>query len=197
MQEQDYSTFPAWQRPAQDIGDYHACETTNGRQFIVRMNAGADPLVALANFAKKENIRFARIHTACHGSLQPTKYYTWIPGYKDANRYDQDLDNWNVEGAAVNHNIMMLCAVSGMISTRPDGKGGEEPFIAMHFINGGAWDSPVFGGHMLEGTRIKGCMQVFVTELLDIEKLVPVNTMGDDYKYPGNFYVNTKHKAGK
>ncbi|HNY93682.1 MAG TPA: hypothetical protein PKJ88_03170, partial [Flexilinea sp.] len=99
-------------------------------------------------------------------------------------------DNWHLEGEAINTNLTMLCAIGGMIGQRPTDDGGEEPFVAMHFVAGGAWDTGTIAGHLLEGTRVKGCMQVFVTELLDIEVLKPVDVFGEAYTHPENFYKN-------
>jgi hypothetical protein len=47
---------------------------------------------------------------------------------------------------------------------------------------------------MVEGTVIKGCMQVFVTELLDIEILSPVDIFEEGYTFPENFYKNIAKK---
>ena len=68
-----------------------------------------------------------------------------------------------------------------MIGQRPTDEGGEERFVAMHFVAGGACDTGTIAGHLLEGTRVKGCMQVFVTELLAIEVLKPVDVFGEAY----------------
>ena len=64
--------------------------------------------------------------------------------------------------------------------------------MAMHFVAGGGWDAPTITGHLVEGTLVKGCMQVFITELLDVEALAPVDIFHEAYSYPENFYYNTK-----
>jgi predicted DNA-binding protein with PD1-like motif len=66
----------------------------------------------------------------------------------------------------------MLIAMSGMIHTRlVDGK--PEPFPAIHYTIGGAWDVPTIGGHLTEGTIVKGVVECFITEILGIEELLP------------------------
>ena len=42
--------------------------------------------------------------------------------------------------------------MSGVIHPRIM-KGKEEPFPAIHFVAGGAWDVPTIGGHLEEGAR--------------------------------------------
>ena len=89
----------------------------------------------------------------------------------------------------------MLTAIGGMIGQRPvrGTDGEEETFVAMHFVAGAGWDAPTITGHLVEGTIVKGCMQVFVTELLDVEALAPIDLVHDpEYGYPENFYYNTK-----
>ena len=88
-----------------------------------------------------------------------------------------------------------VCPVRS-VRFRPDGKGGEESFVAMHFVAGGGWDTGVHTGHLNPGTRVKGSMQVFVTELLDIEVQYPADYKEGD-PYPENFYYSTTGKAGK
>ena len=178
----------AWQKPATSTKDYHMVEATRGREFIVRMMSGADPLEALAEFAKENNVRFGKVHACFMGGFQPCKYFVWIPDYADP-------DNWHREGVAVNTNLTMLTAIGGMIGQRPvRGSDATEPFVAMHFVAGAGWDAPTITGHLVEGTLVKGCMQVFVTELLDVEALAPVDIFHEAYSYPENFYINTKNK---
>lgn len=183
--ERDWSTFPEWQRPSDEIDDFLSCEFSVGRQFMVRLTDGADPVIALANFAKKKNIRFANVHNCSHGTMNPTRYNIWIYDYNDP-------EHWNLEGPAVNNNNTMLCALSGMISMRPDGKGGEEPFAAVHFVSGGCWDSGTICGHLLEGSRVRGTWQVVVSEVLGVEQLNPNDFMGPDYKFPPNWFRELK-----
>ncbi len=177
--------LPCWQQPATNPTDYHCCEATRGREFIVRMLSGADPVLALENFAKEQNIRFGKIHATFMGAFQPCKYFVWAPDTANP-------DNWHNESVATNHNLSMLTSIGGMIGVRPTVDNGEEPFVAMHFVAGGAWDTPTFSGHMVEGTKIVGCMQVFVTEILDIDVLHPVDEYGEAYSFPENWYKNIK-----
>lgn len=176
---------PAWQLDASSPEEGHFCEATRGREFILRLNTGADPVLAIENFAKKQNIKFGKVHATYMGAFKPCKYYVWAPDINNP-------DSWHNEAVAVNHNLSMLCAIGGMISQRPTTDGGQEPFVAMHFVSGGAWDTPVFGGHIVEGTRVLGCMQVFITEILDIEVLHPVDEFDEAYTFPENWYKNTK-----
>ncbi len=185
--------FPAWQLDAKTPDEYHFCEMRRGREFLIRLMTGADPSLAIARFAKEHNIRFGKVHATFMGGFQPCKYYVWIPDYKDP-------ENWHLEGTAVNTNLTMLTAIGGMISQRPikneagEETGETEPYVAMHFVAGGGWDAPTITGHMVEGTKVKGCMQCFITELLDVEALAPVDVWNEAYTYPENFYRNTKNE---
>lgn len=181
------SELPEWQQDATSVDQFHCCETRRGREFIIRLMTGADPVLAIQNFARQKNIRFGKVHATFMGGFQPCRYYVWVP---DVN----DPENWHLEGEATNANLTMLAAIGGMIGPRPTKDGGEEPFVAMHFVAGGAWDTGTISGHLLEGTRVKGCMQCFVTELLDIDVLKPVDVFGEAYTHPENFYKNI---AGK
>ena len=109
---------------------------------------------------------------------------------------DMNPENWYCEREAVCQNLTMISAVGGMIGVRPDGKGGEESFVAMHFVAGGAWDAPTICGHLNPGTLVKGAMQVYVTEILDMEVQYPADMKEGD-PYPENFYVSTTGKPGK
>ena len=87
----------------------------------------------------------------------------------------------------------MLISIGGMIGQKTGADGKEEPFCAIHFVAGGGWNVPqAFGGHLVEGTKVKGCMQCFVTELLDIERQEPVDVYNESDTFPENFYVNSK-----
>ena len=174
-----------WELPAQKPNEYHCCEARRGREFILRLTTGADPVLAIREFAVENNIRFGKVHASFMGAFQPTHYDKWVPN-------PQDPEDWHMEITAVNANLSMRCSLSGMISQRPKKDGTEETFVAMHFVSGGAWDTATFGGHLEEGTRVKGVMCAFVTELLDIEVEYQANVKPGD-KYPENFYVNTKN----
>jgi len=61
----------AWARDASSPVDYHAVRTHVGRKYILRLTTGADLWLAVQQFAKDEGIRFAKIHAAFMGGLQP------------------------------------------------------------------------------------------------------------------------------
>lgn len=173
-----------WEKDAVNPNEYHSCEAARGREFIIRLTTGADPLLAIRQFAIDNDIKFGKIHSTFMGAFQPTRYDKWVPNVHDP-------DDWHQEIAATNHNLAMLCAIGGMISQRPKKDGTDETFVAMHFAAGGAWDTAMFGGHLEEGTRVKGVMCVFVTELLDIEVEYQANVKPGD-RFPENFYISTK-----
>lgn len=185
--DKNNAVLPDWQKDATQPAEYHCCEARRGREFIVRMMTGADPVLSIEKFAREQNIRFGKVHATFMGAFKPCKYFVWAPDTVHP-------DNWHNECIAVNHNLSMLTAIGGMIGQRPAKDGGDEPFVAMHFVAGGGWDCPTFSGHLVEGTVVSGCMQVFITELLDIEVLPPVDLFGEAYTFPENFYKNT---AGK
>ena len=113
-----------------------------------------------------------KIHAAFMGGFEPCRYDVWAP---DA----RDLNNKSYEVTATRQNITMLSAMGGMIGIRPDGKGGEESFVAAHFVAGGGWDTGTIAGHLEEGTKVFGVMQVFVTEILDIDVIYPCQLYQD------------------
>lgn len=170
-----------WQKPAKKLDDYFFCEMKRGREFLIRLTTGADPVLAIQKFAKEQHVHFGKIHATFMGAFKPCKYLIWTPD-------TTDISNWHNESVATNNNLSMLCSIGGMISMRPTYSGGKEPFVAMHFVAGGAWDTHTFGGHLVEGTKIAGCMQVFITELTGIEVLDPVDEYNEAYTYPENFY---------
>ena len=174
--------LPAWQKPAATPDEYHYCEMRRGREFLIRIMTGADPTLAIEKFAKEHNIRFGKVHATFMGAFQPCKYFVWIPDYADPTRT-------GLEGVAVCNNLTMLASIGGMIGERPTVDGEKVPFVAMHFVAGGAWDAGTIAGHLVEGTIVKGCMQCFITELLDIDVLVPAD-WDPSYGYPENFYYN-------
>jgi len=154
-----------WERDAAHPAEYHSVECRRGREFILRMTTGADVYTAIQRFAKDEGIRFGKIHAAFMGGFSPAKMYMWCPD-------PHDPSNWHNESAASFENLSMLISMSGMIHTRlVDGE--PEPFPAIHYVIGGAWDVPTVGGHLAEGTTVKGVVEVFITEILGIEELLP------------------------
>jgi predicted DNA-binding protein with PD1-like motif len=86
----------------------------------------------------------------------------------------------------------MLLAMSGIIHPRPGKDGKPEPFPAIHFVAGGAWDCPPFGGHLEQGSIVKGVLECFITEIKGIETLAPVERVYVDDEYPENWYKAIK-----
>lgn len=185
----DFHDLPAWQRDAENLDDYNICEARTGRKFLLRLNTGADPTLAIEKFAREHDVKYAVINTAYMGAFQPTHYYAWAPNNKDP-------ENWHYEAEAHDEHLSMLTAIGGMISQRPTKEGGTETFAVMHFVAGGAWDHPTFSGHLLKGTRVKGVMACLITELLDIEVMQPVDIFDGvyAYSYPEAFYKNVAKK---
>ncbi len=154
-----------WEKDASHPAEYHSVECQRGREFIIRLTTGADVYKAIQKFAKDKNIKFGKIHAAFMGGFSPAKMYMWCPD-------PHDPDNWHNESCASFENLSMLVSMSGMIHTRlVDGE--PEPFPAIHYVVGGAWDVPTVGGHLAEGTIVKGVVECFITEILGIEELLP------------------------
>jgi predicted DNA-binding protein with PD1-like motif len=63
----------------------------------------------------------------------------------------------------------MLLSMSGII--QPSGEEGEDPVVKIHFATGGGWDCQTVGGHIAEGSIVKGMFCVYITELVGIELL--------------------------
>ena len=189
MAKKKQPQLPEWQVDAKTPSSYSACETRAGRKFIIRLTTGADPTLAIEQFAKDNGIKYGIVNTAFMGAFQPTHYYVWAPDTANP-------DNWHREVEAVCENLSMLTAIGGMIGQRPTKEGGEETFVAMHFCAGASWNNGPIMGHLLKGTRVKGVMQCIITELLDIEVLPPVDVFDGfyAYTYPENFYKNIAKK---
>ena len=171
-----------WELPATQPNDYHCVEARRGREFILRLTTGADPNMAIAKFAEEKGIRYGKVHATFMGAFKPCKYLVWIPDPKDA-------ENWHLEGVATTENLSMLCGIGGMIGIRKKKDGTEESFVAMHFVAGGGWNVPTFGGHLADGTRVCGVMQFFITEILDIEFVSPTfDPYGEADTFPENWY---------
>jgi predicted DNA-binding protein with PD1-like motif len=171
----------AWELDARAPDEYHYVEAQRGREFIIRLTTGADVFLALQKFAIDQKIEFAKIHACFMGALQPAKYLMWAPDPKDPG-------NWHREAVATVGNLSMICAMGGMIHPRPGANGQSEPFPAIHFVAGGAWDCPTFGGHLEQGSIVKGVLECFITEILGIENLAPKVRVYEDDEYPENWY---------
>ncbi len=154
-----------WELDASKPTEYHVVEAERGREFILRLTTGADVYLAIQQFAVDHGIRFAKIHAAFMGGLQPTKFLMWAPDTSDP-------DNWHNESEVTIQNQSMILAMSGVIHPRIM-RGEEEPFPAIHFVTGGAWDVPSIGGHLNEGPIVKGVLEIFITEILGIDVLLP------------------------
>lgn len=176
-----------WQKDAKNSSDYHCCETKRGREFIIRLTTGADPVKAIARFAEEQGVRYGKVHAPFMGAFRKTRYLMWVPNTKNA-------QEWHCETVAESNSLSSICALGGMIGVRPTREGGEESFVAMHFVVGASWDSAVFGGHLEEGTEVAGTFQVFVTELLDIEALKPDDLYDEEFTWPQNWYKNIKEE---
>lgn len=176
----------AWERDAQTPTEYHVVEARRGREFILRLTTGADVWLAVQQFARDHRIRFAKIHAAFMGGLQPTRFLVWSPDTRNP-------DNWHNESPAVIQNLSMILSMGGIIHPRVR-KGVEEPFPAIHFVIGGAWDVPTIGGHLLDGSVVKGVCEVFITEILDIDVLYPSTYVPDPHaeEFPENWYKPLK-----
>ena len=157
----------SWRVPAQDPSDYHKVEVHEGRKFIIRLNTGADVNLALAKFAKDYDIMFARIHCSFQGGFQPARVMFWTPNTADP-------EKWDEETTATFHNLSMGMQMSGVIRPRIY-KGKAEPSAAIHYTIGGSWEVPTVGGHLADGTIVKGVCSVFVTELLGIKERLPAS----------------------
>jgi predicted DNA-binding protein with PD1-like motif len=155
----------SWEKDAGKPNEYHSVEAKRGREFILRLTTGADVYLALQQFAIDHGIRFAKIHAAFMGGLKPAKFLVWAPD-------TQNPDNWHNESEVTIANQSMILSMSGVIHPRIM-KGEEEPFPAIHFVTGGAWDVQCIGGHLNEGTIVKGVLEIFITEILGIDVLLP------------------------
>jgi predicted DNA-binding protein with PD1-like motif len=176
---------PEWELDARSPDEYHFVEAKRGREFIIRMTTGADVFLGIQKFAIDNDIKFAKIHACFMGGLQPAKYLMWTPDY-------QQPDYWHREGCATVENLSMICAMGGIIHPRPGKDGKEEPFPAIHFVAGGGWDCPTFGGHLEQGSIVKGVLECFITEILGIENIPPVERVWEDDEYPENWYRSVK-----
>ena len=173
-----------WEMDASHPSEYHSVECQRGREFIIRLTTGADVYQAIQQFAKDKKIKFGKIHAAFMGGFSPAKMFMWTPDPRDSK-------NWHNEAAASIENLSMLVSMSGMIHTRLV-KGKPEPFPAIHYVIGGAWDVPTIGGHLAEGTIVKGCVEVFITEILGIEELLPSSYDPEKDSAPEEWYKEVK-----
>ena len=153
-----------WETDADHPGEYHAVEAKRGREFILRMTTGTDICVALREFAKDNDVQIAKIHAAVMGGFQPVRFLVWAPDTANP-------DNWHNESPMTIQNLSMLLAINGIITPKPVAGGGVEPMPLIHFVAGGAWDVPTIGGHLLEGSLVKGSAEFFVTEMIGIDVL--------------------------
>ncbi len=118
------------------------------------------------------------------GGLQPARFLMWSPDTSDPS-------NWHNESKATISNQSMILSMSGVIHPRIM-RGEEEPFPAIHFVTGGAWDVPTIGGHLEEGTIVKGVCEVFITEILGIDVLLPSDYDPESDVAPESWYKETE-----
>ena len=175
-----------WQRDAASPTDYHAVECRRGREFIIRLTTGADLWLGIQKFAQDKGIRFAKVHAVFMGGLQPCRFLVWAPDTRDP-------DNWHNESEMTIDNLSMILAMGGMIHPRIK-KGQEEPFPAIHFVIGGAWNVPTVGGHLLDGSIVKGVCEVFIQEVAGIDVLYPGGVAPAKHaeEFPENWYQEVK-----
>ncbi len=143
---------------------YRSVRCTRGREWIVRIPTGEDVYQSFVQFAKDHEIKFARIHTAFMGGFEPARMLVWTPD-------STDPENWHHETGMEIQNLTMLLSMSGFIHLKKNENGVVEPFPAIHYVIGAAWNAPIGGGHLLPGTISKGNLEVFVTEILGIDSL--------------------------
>jgi predicted DNA-binding protein with PD1-like motif len=174
----DERTPESWSRDAGSPTEHHAVQYRSGRTFILRMTTGADVWLATQQFAIESKIRFAKVHAAFMGGLQPARFLVWAAD-------KQDPGNWHHEEAVEVPDLSMILALGGIIHVRATDH-GEEPFPAIHFVAGGAWNVQPFGGHLLPGSIVKGAFEFFITELKDIDVLYGPRFDGEDF--PENWY---------
>ena len=161
---------------------YKAVPCTRGREWIFRVSTGQDVFDAFMHFAKDNNVEFARIHSAFMGGFEPARMLIWTPDTTDP-------ENWHHETTMDVQNLTMLLSMSGFIHIRKTESGEREAFPAIHYIVGAAWNAPICGGHLVPGTIAKGNLEVFITEILDIETFLDddINTGA-----PETWYYSTK-----
>lgn len=155
----------SWELPATSIDQYHKVEAKRGREFILRITTGADCYKAIQKFAIDNDIQFGKVHAAFMGGFEPCRVMIWVPDTADP-------ENWHMERTVQVDNLSMLLSMSGMIHTRIE-NGKETPFPAIHCVIGGGWNVPTVGGHLVEGSIVKGVVDVFITEILGIEAILP------------------------
>jgi predicted DNA-binding protein with PD1-like motif len=172
-----------WETDASNPSEYHVVKVRRGREFILRLTTGADVVLAIQKFAQDHKIRFAKIHAAFMGGLQPARFLIWAPDTKDPT-------NWHNESPATVQNLSMILAMGGMISVRQE-NGRDLPFAPIHFVTGGAWNVSTMGGHLLEGSIVKGVCEVFITEILGIDLSPPTEKLTDPNAkgYPENWFT--------
>jgi predicted DNA-binding protein with PD1-like motif len=164
--------------------NYKCVPYDQGRQWILRVETGNDIYEAIQKFAVDNNIKFARVHNAFMGGFEPANYLYWTPD-------STDPDNWHHETMKTEHNLTMILSMSGFIHLRKTKEGNYEPFPAIHFIAGAGWNVDVDGGHLLPGTIVKGNLELFVSEILNID-VARESEDNVNIGAPENWYKSTK-----
>ena len=102
------------------------------------------------------------------GGFEPARFMIWAPDARDPK-------NWGYEDVCEIQNLTMILSMSGFIHLRIGENGEYEPFPAIHYIVGAAWNAPISGGHLAKGTIVKGNFEVFITEILGIDVMISEN----------------------
>jgi predicted DNA-binding protein with PD1-like motif len=150
-----------WWQEEKPADGYLSVEAQRGREYILRIVTDQDLVKTIKTFAKNNKIKIAKVHAAFMGGLKPARYMIWAPDTRDK-------DNWAHEEGANLDNLSMLLSMSGIIQRSSL---DDEPVVKMHFVTGGGWDCPTVGGHMMEGSIVKGICCVYITEMLGLELL--------------------------
>ena len=152
---------------------YQVIEAKPGREFIFRLNAGADVLKSVKKFVQDHNIRIAKICAFNRGSLQPTRFEVWTPDTANPSEF--------TEINTTIHNKAMVLSLSGIIHPKIK-EGKEVTDVKIHIVIGGSWDVPTMGGHLQEGSITTGTFEFFVTEMTGIDILPIKEGVSEWYK---------------
>jgi predicted DNA-binding protein with PD1-like motif len=160
----DKQEYRKWWEDDPTSEGFYAVEAKTGREFILRIQSGADVVPTIQKFAKKHNIKVAKIHAAYMGAFHPAKFSMYIPVVEGEGVTKKVVDFKTAP--SIEENLNQVLSMSGIIQPNP--RGGD-PVVKIHFITGGAWDVPTTGGHLYPGSIAWGLIHVFITELLGLE----------------------------
>jgi predicted DNA-binding protein with PD1-like motif len=160
----DKAEYRQWWEDDPTSEGFYAVEAKTGREFILRIQSGAFVVPTIQKFAKKYNIKVAKIHAAYMGCFKPAKYSMYIPVVEGEGPTKKVVDIKTAP--TVEENINQVLSMSGVIQPNPR---GDDPIVKIHFVTGGSWDVPTTGGHLYPESKAWGLIHVFVTELLGLE----------------------------